>query len=261
MCNSFNHRFEYIFVNPNMIKTDPTYQRQITQSRVNQIVKDFKHDVLNEPKVSKRSDGFYYVFDGDHSVTVHKQIYGENTPILCKVFYGLTVEEEKDLFLQQNGFARPVSSCDKIRAMYNTGDKSVIDMVSCAKICGIDVAIDRSSCFAGDKKIIAIEAAYAVYKDIGHDGFINVLTVIKKAWDAESTALTRGFLKGLGYIYKRFGSMVTNEKLINALKKYSPDFYIRNANELHGSVANKYARTFVKIYNYKKSTGKLPEDF
>ena len=78
------------------------YQRGVERKRVEMIAADFNEYIANEPKVSFR-DGKYYVVNGQH--TIEGRILrngGEDLPILCKVYTGLTMEQEALLFAEQN---------------------------------------------------------------------------------------------------------------------------------------------------------------
>ena len=81
------------------------YQRGIQRKRVELIARDFNEYTANEPKVSFRN-GRYYVTDGQH--TIEARILrngGKDLPILCKVYTGLTMQQEALFFAEQNGHA------------------------------------------------------------------------------------------------------------------------------------------------------------
>ena len=68
------------------------YQRGVERKRVEMIAADFNEYIANEPKISFRN-GKYYVVNGQH--TIEGRILrngGEDLPILCKVYTGLTME-------------------------------------------------------------------------------------------------------------------------------------------------------------------------
>ena len=241
---------------PEKLKTDPTYQRMVSQSRVKKIVDNFNMDLFNPPKVSHRADGYYYIFDGQHSVVSHKTQFGDNTPILCKVYEGLTYEEEIELFVQQNGVSQDVSTRDKLKAQYNDPNSDVRKMVEAAKKAGITIDFK-----AGQYRnhICAVGAAYSIWQMLGKDDFINVLSVIKDTWDGEPISFHAGILKGLAFIYKKYGSKVQNAKVITALRKHTPDYYIREAEDMKGSLTMRFAKIIVDTYNYKKFTNRLEE--
>ena len=98
------------------------YQRGVQRKRVELIAADFNEYVANEPKISFRN-GKYYVVDGQH--TIEARILrngGRALPILCKVYTGMTMQQEALLFAEQNGHAAPLSAGIKLRAKVVGGD-------------------------------------------------------------------------------------------------------------------------------------------
>lgn len=92
------------------------YQRGVQRKRVELIAADFNEYVANEPKISFRN-GKYYVVDGQH--TIEARILrngGRALPILCKVYTGMTMQQEALLFAEQNGHSAPLSEGIKLRA-------------------------------------------------------------------------------------------------------------------------------------------------
>lgn len=86
------------------------YQRGVERKRVELIAAHFNEYVANEPKVSFRN-GQFIVTDGQH--TIEGRILrngGKDLPILCKVYTGMTVEQEALLFAEQNGFSAPLTA-------------------------------------------------------------------------------------------------------------------------------------------------------
>lgn len=102
------HTTEYEFkqLNSRDIELDPTYQRDTQAREVNDILRNFDNRVVNVVKVSYR-DGHYYCFDGGHTIAALKAKNGNRDLMVdCKVFYGLTQLDEKELFKKQTGNAR-----------------------------------------------------------------------------------------------------------------------------------------------------------
>ena len=101
------------------------YQRGVERKRVELIARDFNEYIVNEPKVSFRN-GRYYVMDGQHTIEGCILLNGgEDRPILCKVYTGLTMEQEALLFAEQNGHAAPLSAGIKLRAKVVGGAEAV----------------------------------------------------------------------------------------------------------------------------------------
>ena len=104
---------EYSQINSKSIISEPSYQRMVDFSRVKKIVSNFNPNLVNPIKVSFR-DGKYYVFDGQHTL---KALVAKNNNrdlmVECKVYYGMTLEDEAKLFAEQNGISRTVESAQK----------------------------------------------------------------------------------------------------------------------------------------------------
>ena len=79
------------------------YQRHLNANRVKRIAAEFDERIANAPKVSYR-DGHYYVFDGQHTIAARKLLNNNSDlNIVCKVYSGLTEQQEALLFAQQTG--------------------------------------------------------------------------------------------------------------------------------------------------------------
>ena len=247
--------YDFTFLYPSHIKTDEKYQRKIDSKRVAKIVKDWDDNLVNAPKVSLRHDGKYYVFNGQHTLAAWQKKYGDK-PIQCKVFRGLSEEEEKNLFVRQEGYSRPVGNYDKIRAEYNSGSSDVVDMAECCKVCGLSIDFNTNR-YEARFKVNALVTAYNVYKSIGHDNFINALTVLRNSFYGDPEALQDNFLKGIGYLFKHHADKIHVNDMINSLQKQPVGYYKQLANTLEGSAAVRYAKSFVSQYNKHRRSNRI----
>ena len=88
------------------------YQRGVERKRVELIARDFNEYIVNEPKVSFRN-GRYYVMDGQHTIEGCILLNGgEDRPILCKVYTGLTMEQEALLLMEEMAETKKVKSAE-----------------------------------------------------------------------------------------------------------------------------------------------------
>ena len=255
--SEIGNNYDYMFIEPKYLRADPSYQRVIDHARVDKIVKNFNANLFNEPKVSKRNDGFYYIFDGDHSVAAHMMKFGKDAPIKCKVFYGLTPEQEMKLFVQQNGISKIPTRIEKLRALNNYNDPEVTDMVESAKIAGITIDFTSEPAV---NKIAAVDTAFSIYKAIGRSNFINLLCVIKNIWFGDAESYKGVILKGFAYLYKHCAEQMTNisnKDLTNALRGWPISKIIERANTLQGSADRRYAIAIVERYNRNKRSKRI----
>ena len=106
--NNYNTKFKYCQLNARLLVVDKAYQREIQQDRVKRIVANFNPALVNPIKVSHR-DGRYYVFDGQHTLaSLRMQNHSPSLMVDCKVYEGLSQEDEARLFAEQNGISRAV---------------------------------------------------------------------------------------------------------------------------------------------------------
>lgn len=118
------------------------YQRGVERKRVELISREFNEYIVNEPKISFRN-GRYYVTDGQH--TIEARILrngGKDLPILCKVYTGLTMQQEALFFAEQNGHAAPLTAGIRLRAKVVGGDAPSKAFVAATNRVGLSLNYD-----------------------------------------------------------------------------------------------------------------------
>lgn len=141
------------------------YQRGVQRKRVEMIAADFNEYVANEPKVSFRN-GKYYVVDGQH--TIEGRILrngGKDLPILCKVYTGLTMEQEALFFAEQNGHSAPLTAGIKLRAKVVGGDAPSKAFLAATNRVGL--AFNYDSLQLSDYRISCVGTALKLYNQMG----------------------------------------------------------------------------------------------
>ena len=240
------HEFEYKWLRPSQLRTDPLYQRQLDIPRVEKIVKAFNGDTFNEPKVSYR-DGVYWVFDGQHSLAAWRKYHGnEDKPIYCKVFKGMTWLEECDAFVRQNGIDKDPTTNDKLRAAYNSKDPDVVDMVDKASLCGFIVDFNASKT---PSRIVATTALFRAYKTLGGENYLRMLTAVKDAWYGDIDAVSSQIISGMATVFKTYEFQL--EDFVKSMKKITPARIIAQG-KTYRDRTNTYSREIVKQYNIKR---------
>lgn len=249
------HSYEYVMLYPEQIKKDPKYQREIDVARIKKITKNWDDDLVNAPKVSLRENGNYYVFNGQHTLAAWKKRYG-NKMIQCKVYRGLTETEEKDLFVKQEGFSKAVGLVDKLRAEYNSGNDEVMDMVRCVALSGCTIDFENRTSQT-QNRINAVTTAYNVYKEVGHDNFVNILDILRRSFYGDYKGFQDGFLKGMKFLFKHYSDKIVVKQMVVALQKQPADYYVQRANKFDGSAQVRYAKAFAEQYNKGKRINRI----
>ena len=243
--NKYNTDYEYKQVNSRFLYIDPDYQRSLDMNRVHKIVGQFDEMLVNPIKVSLR-EGKYYVFDGQHTLAALKlRNNNKDLPVSCKVYKGMTRQQEAALFAQQNGLSRAVPSNAKLKAMYLARDPEVVDFYDCTNRV---VKMDFSGGMA-QNKILACAKAFKIYKDMGKVEYINILNIIESAWGGEPNSFRQEILGGLHLFYKEYRGKISIPALIKKLSRVSPLTIIRDGRLLSTGKDNRFKQQIQNIYN------------
>lgn len=245
---------EWMMLRPSLINVDSLYQRELEVKRVARMVKNYNPNLVNPPKVSFR-EGKYWVFDGQHTLAMWRQIHkGNDKQIECRVFYGMTWLDESELFCLQNGIDRDPTTNDKLRAAYNSGNPDVVDMVNLAKMAGVTVDFVKSE---AQGRCCATATLFKSYKELERLVFVDMLTAIMQAWGGEIDSLSKSIISGMSKFYKTYYGGFTQKDFVSTMKKVAPAYIIREGRDLSGQVQNKYCRVILKEYNKRRSSRRL----
>ena len=107
------------------------------------------------------------MFDGQHTIVTRKTMNGGNDlPIICKVYTGLTKEEEAILFSKQTGVSRSLTAGAALRAALVGKDAQSIAFLNATESTGLQLGLDA---YRAPWKIICIRTAFKEYKTYGAD--------------------------------------------------------------------------------------------
>ena len=191
------------------------YQRGVERKRVELIARDFNEYIVNEPKVSFRN-GRYYVMDGQHTIEGCILLNGgEDRPILCKVYTGLTMEQEALLFAEQNGHAAPLSAGIKLRAKVVGGDAPSKAFVAATNRVGLSLNYDSMQ--LSDYRIGCVGTALKLYDQLGEEIYCEALRHIVEAWEGKPDSFRAAVLRGVMYFVQLYHGQYSEERLVRAL--------------------------------------------
>ena len=223
------------------------YQRELNESRVARIVSSFNEMVANEPKVSYRN-GMYYVFDGQHTIAARKLLNGnEDIPILCKVYQGLTEQDEAFLFATQNGEEAKPTPGERMRAWLFGGSKDAIAFRNATESTGITLELSDIPC---RYHLVCINTALNMYKRIGEKMYKEALGVIVDAWDGDVESLKTEILIAICRFIWIYHDDYDRERLVWRLKSEHPKL-IRQAiiSDFELAGFKRHVNQIYKIYN------------
>lgn len=252
-------QYEHKLINSKNIISEPRYQRQVNFTRVKKIVSRFNPNLVNDIKVSFR-DGKYYVFDGQHtlkSLVLHNG--GKDLMVNCKVYYGMSLEDEATLFAEQNGISKKVESSDKLRALYTAGHVDVIDFVDCVKSLGIICDFDHNG--QNYNTLICHNCAYSIYINEGEEHLKELLSIIVESWQRDEKSFRREILNGLSIFMKTYKGQYNKESLIKRLQCTTPAVICRDGKALLNGANKRFARQILYWYNKGTRSGRLDDKF
>lgn len=236
------------------------YQRGLDNKRVREIAASFDECIANEPKVSAR-DGKFYVFDGQHTIAARKMRGGgHDLPILCKVYTGLSEQDEAILFAQQTGFAAKVYPGAKIRALVFAGDPDATSFLEATESAGLSLSFNQSR---GQNRIGCVSTAYEAFKSAGAELYIEALRVIAAAWDGHKDSLRAETVQGVTEFIKLYHDEYSPKRLVSRCRRYDPMHICRSVKAAGDTLPAPQKHIFEvwKIYNGTSKTNALPLKF
>ncbi len=234
--------------------TDPSYQRRIDTERVKRIVNGFDPRLVNTVKVSNR-DGKYYVFDGAHTLAALKRIHNDAVfEVDCKVYQGLTYEEEAYLFALQSGESKDVAFGVRMRAMLISGSAEAKAFRAHTAAAGLSLA---ESAGGSTKNVIAaIAKAYRLYTSLGADNYEAMLRLIVDTWDGATWSLTSYILGGVAVFLREYGDDYIRTRFIKRLRSVGYEELRDEARRQQRSSSDiAHALALVKTYNRSGGRG------
>ena len=218
-------------------------------------------NTANEPKVSFRN-GRYYVTDGQH--TIEARILrngGKHLPILCKIYTGLTMQQEALFFAEQNGHAAPLTAGIKLRAKVVGEDAPSVAFLAATNRVGLDFNYD--SLQLSDYRISCVGTALKLYNQMGEKIYCEALRLIVAAWEGKPDSFRASVLRGMMHFVELYHGEFSEERLIRALRSVHPMEIYRSGMDNPAKLPGwkKYVFPIYTAYNGKCRKDALPMKF
>ncbi len=247
------------------LATDPDVQRGIDTGRVNKLRENLDLDMLGIVYVSRRTGGGLYVLDGQHRARALVDEGLGDYEMECKVYDGLTIEQEAEIFFWLNDYLR-VHAADKFRARARFGDPVSLDIIRIVEKHSLKVARD----FA-DGNIVAVSALEAVYTGkVARKGgaFPEVLSsslgTLGEAFGRTATAMSGELIKGVGIVlHRHLGTVQPTDLARKMSMRAAGAAGLLSAGRAHkdyegGTTAGGVAHIVILDYNRGRTSNKLP---
>jgi hypothetical protein len=235
------------------VNTRPIYGPWVAQRK-----NTFDVSKLGVPVISERADGTRIWLDGQNRGALLTLVGWGDQAIECKVFRGLTVKQEAELFLALNDNRR-VGAIYRFLARVTAGDPDAVAISDIVRGAGWRIG-DQS----GADTITAVAALEKVYQGDQRDQVEGVapgwalqrtLATMTQAWGFKSDTANGEIIKGIGALFNRYLDGIDTIVLVKKLATYpaGPAGLLGDARGRRqyqgGSVASCVSESVVDLYN------------
>lgn len=170
------------------------FNRILNKRKVQKILNNWDDNLVNPPKVSLRN-GHFRVIDGQHTVIALAYRYGDDVPVMCRVYYGLTAQEETNLYLQQNGISSNPKANEKFHAKKNSGYEKENDIFNILDKHGIKISTTTQ--FTNNMYLSCTKTLESCYDKYGRTIFERAFKLIDDLWNCSISSMTSAFIGGM----------------------------------------------------------------
>lgn len=239
------------------MKIDTSYQRTPDEKRVRKIASGWDDMKANLIHVSHRPDGFY-VMDGNHTRLAYQSIGGKE--LLCRVYEGLTQEDEARIFSELNIAQKKPKFAELLKARASAGcelEKTYLELLDKANIRYV-LTESAHGC-----SLKCHSAMLSVYKKTTYETMLKALTTAKQAADGREEFYQVGFFPGLCALIVKYPEL-NDGRLIERVKKTTSsqireiaDKHRRGMSDGSNGATINYRKAYTEIYNKGLRRGKL----
>lgn len=238
------------------------YQRPVNPKEVERLIREWDERLLDPIIVSFR-DGKFNVVDGQHRIAALRKMNGGNGVMVnCKVYSGLTYEQEADLCYKLDKAKKRLSLSQSTNALAEAGtDAEVAEVKRLVENCGFVWALGKSHGKTGE--IVSTRALMNAYRLLGGPAFSRMLSLVCGAWKGDPRSLTAAVLSGMALFVKTYDTELDDHTFIKRLSAVDPDEINRRgrADFSTNNAALRFARVLLEKFNGQRGGKKLPYRF
>lgn len=238
------------------------YQRPVDFKEVERLIQEWD-DRLLDPVIVSFRNGKFYVVDGQHRIAAMRKMNGgSDVMVNCKVYDGLTYEQEADFCYKLDKAKKRLSLSQSTNILAESGtDAEVMEIKRIVESCGFTWALNKKSGKTGE--IISTRALVNAYRLLGREPFSRMLTLLWNTWKGNRRSLTAVVLSGMALFIKTYDTELDDKLFIRRLSKTDPDEINRRgrADFSTNNNALRFARVILEKYNGARGGEKLPYRF
>lgn len=255
----YSTQYEFRQLNTAQLQSSQAYQRPVDPNHVREIIDNFDPLYLEEILVSLR-EGRYYVVDGQNRIAAFRHMNnGRDCLVNCKVFSGLTYEQEADMFCHLDSIKKKLRYCDSIRARAEAkNDPTILGINEILTRYGIKWSY-KGAGGNMDRTIKASKALVDSYEELGPLMFELAIRLLVRTWKGHKDSMSAPFVKGITLFVKEYVHEADEDQFVRKLCSLT-SAEVKSLARAEISATKdevKYARVFLSRYNYRATTGKL----
>ncbi|MCM1412510.1 MAG: hypothetical protein NC305_18500 [Lachnospiraceae bacterium] len=218
---------------------------------------------LLDPITVSFRDGKFYVVDGQHRIAAMRKMNGGiGVMVNCKVYSGLTYEQEAALCYKLDKAKKRLSLSQSTNALAESGtDPETSEIRELVESCGFVWALGKSKGKTGE--IVTTRALVNAYRLLGGAAFTRMLYLLRDVWQGDPRSLTAAVLSGMALFVKTYGTEMSDSTFVKRLSQADPDEINRRgrADFSTNNTALRFARVILEKYNGQRGGRKLPYRF
>jgi hypothetical protein len=219
---SADRRYTDELISVNDLSVDPQIQRfRFNPRKVEAIVKDFNDEALGLVTVSRRNAVTLVIVDGWHRWEAVRRRTDAQGEIYCRVFDGLSLAEEAQMFLDLNPGNQP-NALDRYRMRLLTEDETIKRIDAAVHMYGWTVHPQPATSHIQAVQTLERIQKVADRNEAFTDLLSETLRVITKAWGHAREATAAAIMEGLASViveYRPKGRL-DMDRLISQLSEY-----------------------------------------
>lgn len=262
--------FEQEYSNPGMersihsakLTSGLPYQRPVNPKEVERLIAEWDERLLDPVVVSFR-DGKFHVVDGQHRITAMRKMNGGNGVMVnCKVYSGLTYEQEADLCYKLDKAKKRLSLSQSTNALAESGaDAEITEVKRLVESSGFVWALNKSHGKTGE--IVSTRALINAYRLLSKQNFCRLLSLLMHTWEGAPRSVTASVISGMALFLKTYDTELNDRSFIDRFSNIDPDEINRRgkADFSTNNAALRFARVILEKYNGQRGGRKLPYRF
>ena len=244
-------------IHSSRITSGLSYQRDLDNPSAKKLIREWD-DRLFDPLIVSFRDGRYNLIDGQHRLTALRYMNGGDDVIVqCRVFTGMTYEEEAAMCVQLDKSRNPMRLSQSVNATLEAGnDPKLNEIWRLTDYEGFKWPVGHTH--SKEYEIVANRALISAYDLLGASLFDRMLVLLRNTWKGEPVSLCGMMLSGLALFLKTYETELDDDTFVRRLSTCEPAVIIRQAKSDYSTnnSALRCARGLLDKYNKGSRGGK-----